>query len=367
MYRSLILLGGGLVTLWTLSLHAQDAILGELYGRGVHTYFSRDYAEAHRYLTKAIDGGTKDPRAHYFRGMTYLRLGREEEARLDFQKGAELESGDVDRFFNVAKSLERVQGSARLLLEEYRVEARMAARQRAEQLHKARYDAVRQEEQSILQEQIGPAPQLPPDPGIGPSGVSDQSLDDDPFEAEQPGDFPFDAPADDQPLDDFPPAQPPAAEPPGTEPPNAEPPLQPAIEGDAGAVLGGMMRALGKAAIGGKSKPPADPGAPAVPDPFSPAAPATPETPAPGGGAAVDPFAPAAAPAVPETAVPETPAPGGGAVVDPFAPAAAPTVPEAAVPETPAPGGGAVVDPFDTAPPAAPKNDAGEVVDPFAS
>jgi hypothetical protein len=101
MYRNFILLVAGLVFLSTASLHAQDAVLEQLYGSGMHAYFSRDYIKAHEYLTSAIDAGTKDPRPHYFRGLTYLKLGRQADGQIDFRNGANQESLDIHRFYIV--------------------------------------------------------------------------------------------------------------------------------------------------------------------------------------------------------------------------------------------------------------------------
>ena len=44
----------------TLTGSAQTEALNELYGSGVHAYFSHDYAKAHEYLTAAVDGGSHD-------------------------------------------------------------------------------------------------------------------------------------------------------------------------------------------------------------------------------------------------------------------------------------------------------------------
>src|SRR5687767_285979 len=91
------------------AVRAQDAVLEELYGRGVHSFFGRDYRAAHQHLTDAINSGSRDPRAYYFRALTYARLGRPDEARSDFQTGATLEvtSGEP---FPIGRSLERIQG-----------------------------------------------------------------------------------------------------------------------------------------------------------------------------------------------------------------------------------------------------------------
>jgi hypothetical protein len=104
---------------------AQD--LSDIYGRGVHAYFGGQARAAHQYLTTAIDAGTRDPRAYYFRGLAYQQLGRPTEARADFKSGAELEQHDVGGLFYVDRSLERVQGPSRLLIEQYRAAARVGA------------------------------------------------------------------------------------------------------------------------------------------------------------------------------------------------------------------------------------------------
>ncbi len=57
---------------WQGSLLAQEAVLEELYGSGVHKYFSGDYAGADADLTAAVDGGSRDPRVYYFRGLARL-------------------------------------------------------------------------------------------------------------------------------------------------------------------------------------------------------------------------------------------------------------------------------------------------------
>ena len=62
MVRNLTLLVGALVLPSAVSLHAEDAVLGQLYGSGVHAFYSRDYLKSHEYLTTAIGGGTQDPR-----------------------------------------------------------------------------------------------------------------------------------------------------------------------------------------------------------------------------------------------------------------------------------------------------------------
>ena len=158
MFRSIVLLVGGLASLSTASLLAQNAVLGQKYGQGVHDYFAGNSLKAYEQLTAAVEGGSKDPRVYYFRGLAYLKLGRGPEASQDFRKGSELETSDVNKFYNVSKALERVQGSARVNLECYRVDARMAAMERAAKLRKARYEAIEREESRVLRKQsLAPA------------------------------------------------------------------------------------------------------------------------------------------------------------------------------------------------------------------
>jgi hypothetical protein len=161
MFRSIVLLIGALASLSAASLLAQDAVLGQNYGAGVHAYFTGDSMKAYEQLTAAIDHGSKDPRVFYFRGLAYLRLGRPQEAVTDFRKGADVESKDINRFYNVGKALERVQGADRLQLEGYRVNARMAAYEESEKLRRERYEAVKREEERVLREQAVATPEAP--------------------------------------------------------------------------------------------------------------------------------------------------------------------------------------------------------------
>lgn len=101
----------------------------ELYGEGVHRYFSHDYAGADQLLTEAIAGGSQDPRAYYFRGLTKEMLGGGGEA--DFEEGAKLEAAGRSGPM-ISYSLARVQGQVRAKIEKARRVARIqAAQQRA--------------------------------------------------------------------------------------------------------------------------------------------------------------------------------------------------------------------------------------------
>jgi len=163
------LLVGGLLLLPAKWLHAQDVVLEQLYGNGVIAYFSGNDAKAHKYLTAAIQDGSRDPRCYYFRGLADLRLGREEDAEIDFKKGAELESRDVNSVYDVPRSLERIQGEVRLKIERYRMQARLAAMERAQRIRKARYNDIRDAERRILEQQATLPPQAPATPRPAPA------------------------------------------------------------------------------------------------------------------------------------------------------------------------------------------------------
>lgn len=160
MLRKLLLVIAGSTVLCSAASFAQDAVLAHFYGKAVHRYFARDYAGAFEYLNKAIENGSNDPRCYYFRGLTYLNLGREEEAREDFQQGAKMEMLDTSQVVSVSKALERIQGRTRLMIEEYREDARLQAMVEMENVRRARYEELKREEARVL-DQSAPAVGLP--------------------------------------------------------------------------------------------------------------------------------------------------------------------------------------------------------------
>ena len=169
MTRTLVVLVGALVSMTAVTSHAQQIVLGQLYGNGVHAYFAGDVMKAYDQLSAAITAGSSDPRAYYFRGLAYLKLGREPEAIQDFQKGAALETKDLNRSYNVGRSLERVQGWARQKLETYRVDARLAALEEADRIRKVKFETIKREEERVLRKQAAqaeviPTPEIPVEP-----------------------------------------------------------------------------------------------------------------------------------------------------------------------------------------------------------
>ena len=150
MLRKLVLVASAVLCLVAVNLRADEVLLEQFYGEGVHAYNQGDYIGAYNSLSSAIKGGTNDPRAYYFRGLAYLKLGRDPEAKADFQAGAELEVGDSADVYPVNRSLERVQGSSRQVLEQYRTSVHAAAVQRREAERQVRYEQRAAAEQDVL-------------------------------------------------------------------------------------------------------------------------------------------------------------------------------------------------------------------------
>lgn len=158
---------------------AQDSVLAEMYGYGVHSFFAGDYEEAHEYLTTAVDQGSRDPRVYFFRGLTYTRLGRPDEAKMDYEKGAELETSGADRVYPVGRSLQRVQGSLRLQVEKHRRVARLVALKRDLKAKAARYEQLKNAEGEVLRNPNRPEPTAAENL-VGPPPATDET---DPFGA----------------------------------------------------------------------------------------------------------------------------------------------------------------------------------------
>jgi hypothetical protein len=208
-----------------LSWAADEILLTELFGNGVHAFNRGDFREAHADLSAAIQEGSADPRAYYFRGLTYLRLGREQEAVADFQKGAEFETGESAGVYSVSRSLERIQGPARQLLERYRSTARLSARKREETQRQTQYQKRITAENDVLRKapavnlQPAPTDAAPPAAAAGGDnpfetpmptpaergGPAKPAEDANPFDPMPPpaGDNPFDPPAT-KPIPDSP-------------------------------------------------------------------------------------------------------------------------------------------------------------------
>jgi hypothetical protein len=315
---------------------AQEGVLEDLYGRGVHAYFERRYEEAHSLLTKAITSGLKDPRAYYFRGLTYIRLGRPQEALAEFNTGAEMELL-VPEPIDIGRALERVQGAERLKIEAARRAARLTHRNRVEAAARARYEQRLEDERRVLidpnRRPTTPAP-VPEKPDVT-DPFSDAGQPPAPLPAVRPGEArpapvppaSEPAPAAPKPAEPKPAADDPFANPKPTTPKPGEPanPAEPKAEGanpaaaaepPRGSVFGSLFRAVSKAVPGEVKNPAPAPvapkGDPNAVDPFADPAGAKPQP--------ARPAAPSAKPAVEDPfAEPAKPAAAKPAVDDPFA------------------------------------------------
>ncbi|MHC4401537.1 MAG: tetratricopeptide repeat protein, partial [Planctomycetota bacterium] len=169
MHGKIVGMVAGLTLLGVSTVCAQHAVLDQMYGNGVHAYFSQDYQQAHNDLTDAIEHGSVDPRCYYYRGLCYLKTGRDVEAGTDFQQAAQLEAQDINRFYNVGRALERIQGRTRLKVEQYRAKGRADAMRREEQRRMQRYGEIREAEQRVLETQAKEAPPTPPTSPAAPT------------------------------------------------------------------------------------------------------------------------------------------------------------------------------------------------------
>lgn len=171
MDRKLLVTTWGVVLAFAAApLAAQEGALTAMYGKGAHLYFSGQVFQANDALTAAIEGGSVDPRAYFFRGLNYLRLNREPEAMADFARGAALEAAAPGPPFDVSRALTRIQGGARMAIERARQKARLDAAVAAQAQQRQRYEEMRAEPGTLLRPPaVAPAPSQPPAEGAAPA------------------------------------------------------------------------------------------------------------------------------------------------------------------------------------------------------
>ncbi|KAA1260836.1 hypothetical protein LF1_33780 [Rubripirellula obstinata] len=158
---------------------AQNAILADLYGRGVHAHYAGKSQEAYDHFSMAINNGIEDPRAYYFRGITACALGRQYEAESDWQRGAELEArGKI--VGSIGRSLTRFQGPDRIKLEEVRQKAKLDFLAQAAMRSKARYGEIQSTQGDMLRSRpLGAAPRSSITPPPVPPAADDNPFSDD--------------------------------------------------------------------------------------------------------------------------------------------------------------------------------------------
>ena len=98
----------------------------QLYSSGVLAFYSQRYAEAIGFFNQIEGLGTQDPRAFFFRGLSYSRAGNAAAAAADFETAARMELTVAGRSYSVPKALERIQGRERTFIEQYRRAAKRA-------------------------------------------------------------------------------------------------------------------------------------------------------------------------------------------------------------------------------------------------
>jgi len=129
-----------------------------MYSQARAAYFRNDMTTSQRLLDEVVKQGSQDPRVYYFRGLTFLRLGRAEEAQADFDQAVTMELVPGSRI-DVDQSLERVQGQDRRTLETRREErlnvARAEQRQRRREMI-ARLSAGRQSGSGLIATSVLP-------------------------------------------------------------------------------------------------------------------------------------------------------------------------------------------------------------------
>jgi hypothetical protein len=87
-----------------------------------------------------------------------MALGRPDEAKADFQKGAALETTGADRVYPVSYSLQRVQGPDRIEIERQRQQARLVSHTRTIKASQARYEQLQAAEGQVLRNPSRPQP-----------------------------------------------------------------------------------------------------------------------------------------------------------------------------------------------------------------
>jgi hypothetical protein len=230
MPRSLLLMGLVLSCL-PRCVAAQDAVLLELYGRGVHAYYAGQSHKAIEYLTSAIDAGSRDPRVFYFRGLAMEKsfCGAGDS---DLRYAAELEVADAGDFYAVGRALERIQGHQRLKVERYRTEARLAALQRQQQQRRQRYQDLRRAEPEVTIP-VAPRPALPAP--VAPPAEEEFEMEEEapavlpPAPVELPAEDPFGLPTEESEPSVPSPSEVESSDPFGAEPEEMELPTAPEV------------------------------------------------------------------------------------------------------------------------------------------
>ncbi len=143
-----------------------SAAVRDTYGRGVHAFFAGRLQQSEQLFSQVVAAGSQDPRVYYFRAMARLRLGQRVEAEQDMRLGASLEAENPGSQYVVGRSLERVQGTGRRVLENFRRQARLERAQSIRLQSRQRYERLEQRGPAVLhQDQPVPLESLLEQPG----------------------------------------------------------------------------------------------------------------------------------------------------------------------------------------------------------
>ncbi|MEM9825413.1 MAG: hypothetical protein AAF958_02430 [Planctomycetota bacterium] len=192
---------------------AQNPILLDAYGRGVHSFYSGRTQEASQSLSAAVNGGLQDPRAYYYLGMVASQRGNQYEAENYWRQGAQLEAeGKI--VGSIGRALTRFQGRGRIKLEEIRRKAKLDYLAIAAAKSRQRFGEIQAAESSVLRNPAAAAPPMaPPAPPVAAKPFDEKSPAD--AAVEKPDAFPDSM---NDPFGDEPPA------------PGADAPLAPAAD-----------------------------------------------------------------------------------------------------------------------------------------
>lgn len=209
MFKYLIATGLSLVCLNGVSSAQTSNDVQALYGNGVHAYFAGSQQKAFQLFSQVIATDSKDPRPYYFRAMTLGKMGRSEEAIADMQIGAAFEAEDIGNTYPVDRSLERVQGTWRKKLQQYRTLAKVQRLQQLKEEQRARYEETKRQESVVLrkharlsvEELLGDAEPMD-EPATEPASIAQPEMRepapvavDPPKASEEDNSDPFGAPA----------------------------------------------------------------------------------------------------------------------------------------------------------------------------
>ncbi|HEV3260841.1 MAG TPA: hypothetical protein VG013_28575 [Gemmataceae bacterium] len=98
----------------------QPLLAEERYSEGLRLYWGSRYPAAEKEFSEAVRYNGDDARYSYFLGLAWLQQGRRAEALEAFRQGGVLEKQGMPDPATVNTALERVQGSRRRLIDEYR-------------------------------------------------------------------------------------------------------------------------------------------------------------------------------------------------------------------------------------------------------